>query len=107
MNECNLCEPEPCRNIIQPCWRYANNTIENQLLQIRSETTEMLDELADNNLSAALIEMLDVYQACITGIEVFRRHGYDVDKAFEIMTEKNKFRGYYAKNGVLYEEPKP
>jgi hypothetical protein len=98
MNKCNLCEPEPCRNTkLQPCWSYADNTIEKQLLHIRAEITEMLDELADNNLPAALIEMLDVYQSCITGIEVFRRHGYDVDEAIKFMVEKNKRRGYYEK----------
>jgi len=83
------------RPIIEPCWKYVNNSIEKQLLRIRSESGEMLEELADSNMYAALIEMLDVYQSCVTGFEVFRRHGFNVDAAMKQMIEKNKRRGYY------------
>lgn len=68
------------------------NTIDLQVEHVRSEFFEFFYE---PNLDKKIEEAIDLYHSLETLFRIMEKEGFDIEKAFEAVKQKNQVRGYY------------
>lgn len=95
---CQQTKQQPIKIEMEPCWKYINNSLEQQMRHIREESKEIRESLFDGDEEHALEETIDCLQSCITMLGIFKKMGYDIELALGAVKHKNTNRNYYEVN---------
>lgn len=68
------------------------NTIDLQVEHVRSEFFEFFYE---TDIEKKIEEAIDLYHSLETLFRIMEKEGFDIEKAFEAVKQKNQARGYY------------
>lgn len=86
---------------LKPCNKYLGNTFEQQTIKLVEEVSEVIEANARKNKEHALEEVVDVIQAGLTYLQIYKDRGYNVNDAIDRVIIKNnkKDRKYYDEGG--------
>jgi len=93
--------------ILKPCTRFIDNSLEAQTGHILQEVCETAEALNKLDYDHALEETIDILQSCITALEIYRRYGLDVQTAIDKVFMKNNGpdRNYYCEQAGVQGNP--